>query len=255
MARPLTLTTRGAAPREAPVPDAAVQHLRERIAGMQEGVAQVPVPTPPGLADLVRLRTGASYQVDSAGLAMALLAAPSQQGAWSAVVGADDFGVEAAAELGVDLGRTVLVPDPGEHWLEATAALIDVVTMVLLRPPPSVSARTASRIGARLRKRAAVLVAWGEWPGSEASLCLEESTWLGADRGHGRLRSREALVAVRRGSAPPRRTRLWLPAGTGVPVRPVGDRSGLPGRAPAQVPTQVPGQVPGQVLGQVEALA
>jgi hypothetical protein len=126
-------------------------------------------------------------------------------------VGAGDFGVEAAAEMGVDLARTVLVPDPGELWLEVTAALVDVVTMVVLRPPVAVSERVASRIGARLRKRSAALVSWGSWPGSEATLSLRSSRWSGVDHGHGRLRSRRVVVDVRRGSAPARRTELWLP--------------------------------------------
>jgi hypothetical protein len=197
---------------------ATVQHLRDRIQGMQDGVPRVPIATHPALADLVQLRTGGSYEVDSASLAMALLAGPSRAGAWSAVVGAGDFGVEAAAEMGVDLARTVLVPEPGELWLEVTAALIDVVTMVVLRPPPAVGERVAGRIGARLRKRSAALVSWGRWPGSEVSLSLRSSTWSGVERGHGRLRSRRVVVDVRRGSAPARSAELLLPG----PVAPIG---------------------------------
>jgi hypothetical protein len=190
---------------------ATVQQLRDRIHGMQDGVPRVPIATHPALADLLQLRTGGSYEVDSASLAIALLAGPSRAGAWSAVVGAEDFGAEAAAEMGVDLARTVLVPDPGELWLEVTAALIDVVTMVVLRPPASVDARTAGRIGARLRKRSAALVSWGRWPGSEAALSVRSSTWSGADHGHGRLRSRRVVVDVRRGSSPARSAELLLP--------------------------------------------
>jgi hypothetical protein len=183
---------------------------------MQEGLPRHPVATHPALAGLVDLRTGGAYEVDSASLALALLAQPSREGSWVAVIGVRDFGVEAAAELGIDLSRTVLVPDPGDLWLEATAALVDVVTMVLLRPPADVSARTASRIAARLRKRSSVLVSWGSWPGSEARLSVETSTWSGLDRGHGRLSGRRMVVAVSRGSAPAQRVELEL-----------GDRTGL----------------------------
>ncbi|HEX2895915.1 MAG TPA: hypothetical protein VHO29_18065 [Marmoricola sp.] len=196
---------------------ATVAQLRDRIRGMQDGVARLPLATHPALAGLVQLRTGGSYQVDSASLALALLAGPSQSGAWSAVIGAGDVGVEAAAEMGVDLARTVLVPDPGELWLEVTSALVDVVTMVVLRPPAAVSARAASRVAARLRKRSAALVSWGPWPGAEATLSLQGSSWSGADHGHGRLRSRRVAIDVRRGSAPPRRAELWLP-GQGEPI-------------------------------------
>lgn len=195
-----------------------LQQLQDRIAGMQDGVPRLPVPTHPALAHLLQLRTGGAYEVDRASLGMALLAAPSAEGSWVAVIGAADFGIEAAAELGVDLTRTVLVPDPGEHWLEATAAMVDVVSIVLLRPPLGVSERTASRIAARLRKRSTTLIVWGRWPGSEARLSVQSSVWAGADQGHGRLRSRRLLVGVQRGSAPAQQVSLWFPSVDG-PVR------------------------------------
>jgi len=208
-------------------PTATVDQLRERIRGMQDGVPRVPVPTHPALADLLQLRTGGAYEVDRASLALALLSAPSAEGAWSAVVGAADFGIEAAAELGVDLTRTVLVPDPGDQWLEATAALVDVVSVVLLRLPAgvrdTVNERTASRLAARLRKRSAALIVWGSWPGAEARISVESSVWAGAEAGHGRLLSRRVVLGVQHGSAPVRRAELWFPAADG-PVRRVEPR-------------------------------
>jgi hypothetical protein len=190
---------------------------------MQDGLPRVAVPTHPALTGLLQLRTGGAYEVDRASLGMALLAAPSSEGSWTAVVGAADFGIEAAAELGVDLTRTVLVPDPGEHWVEATAALVDVVDVVLLRPPAQVrdrvTERTASRLTARLRKRSSALVVWGSWPGAEARISVESSVWVGADSGHGRLRSRKMVLGVRHGSAPVRRAELWFPSADGPVLR------------------------------------
>jgi len=208
-----------APPTTAPDPAPTLQQLRARIAGMQDGVPRLPVPTHPALAGLLQLRTGGAYEVDRASLGMALLAAPSSEGAWSAVVGAADFGIEAAAELGVDLTRTVLVPDPGEHWIEATAALVDAVSVVLLRPPAGVSERTASRRAARLRKRSAALIVWGSWPGAEARISVESSVWAGAQDGHGRLRSRKVVLGVQHGSAPVRRVELWFPSVDGPVTR------------------------------------
>lgn len=219
MAPTLTLTPSG---RSSSGQESTVRLLRDRIRGMQEGVPRIPVATHPALTGLLDLRTGGAYEVDSAGLALALLAQPSREGAWVAVVGVRDFGVEAAAELGVDLSRTILVPDPGDHWLEATAALVDVVTMVVLRPPAAVSARTAGRISARLRKRSSVLVTWGDWPGSEARLSVESSSWAGLDHGHGRLARRRMVVAVTRGSAPPQRVELELDPAVGLSRVPSG---------------------------------
>lgn len=197
---------------------ATIEQLRTRIAGMQDGVPRLPLPTHPALADLVQLRTGGAYQVDRASLGIALLAAPSAEGCWTAVVGTNDFGIEAAEELGVDLTRTILVPDPGDQWLEATAALVDVVSVVLLRPPAGVTARSAGRIAARLRKRASALVVWGEWPGAEARLTVLESTWSGAEAGHGRLQSRKVVLGVQHGSAPLRRAELWFPSAAADPL-------------------------------------
>lgn len=176
-----------------------VEQLRERVAAMQRGPARIPVPTLPALADVLPLHAGATYGVDSASLALALAAGASQAGEWVGFAGWADFGAGAAVELGVELSRTVLVPDPGEHWLEVTAALVDVLKVVVLRPPVRVDARAAGVIDARLRKRSSVLVVWGDWPRCEARVSLEQSRWTGPVAGSGQLRSRTTRLAVRRG--------------------------------------------------------
>lgn len=177
------------------------------------------IETHPALAGVVRLRAGATYAVDGLTLAMALLAGPSQAGEWGAVVGAGDFGVEAAAELGIVLDRTILVPDPAESWLEATAALVDVATLVVVRPTGRVPERVAEKLGARLRTRGAALVALCDsgvsWPRAEVRLSVAEPRWSGVGRGAGHLRSRRLEVEVRRGAAPVRRTSLWFPDAVG----------------------------------------
>ena len=152
-----------------------VEQLRERVAAMERRPAAQPVPTLPGLADLVPLHAGATYAVDSASLALALAAGASRAGEWVGFAGCADFGAEAAAELGIELSRTVLVPDPGEHWLEVTAALVDVLRVVVLRPPASVDERTAGLLDSRLRTRSSVLVVHGDWPRVEARVSVEAS--------------------------------------------------------------------------------
>ncbi len=204
----------------APILDPArpvLDQLRERVTAMEGGPARLPVPVLPALSGLVTLRTGGSYGVDSASLALALAAGASRAGEWVGFAGWPDFGAEAAAELGVDLARTVLVPDTGGHWLEVAAALVDVLRVVVLRPPARVDERSAGVLDARLRKRSSVLVVWGDWPRCEARLSLEDARWSGPDHGHGRLRARRVRVAVRRGSAPPVRAELSFP-GDAAPV-------------------------------------
>ena len=117
-----------------------VRALQARIRSMQRNrIDTRALPTHPALVDLLpggALNAGSSYSVvGSTTLALALLQGASAAGAWCAVVGMPDLGIEAAAGLGVDLERLVLVPHPGDRWLAVVPALIDVVSIVLVRPP------------------------------------------------------------------------------------------------------------------------
>jgi hypothetical protein len=147
-----------------------------------------------------------------------MMAGPSAEGAWCGVVGMPSFGAEAARGLGVDLERLVLVPDPERDWLSVVAALVDALTVVVVRPPGEVTPGEASRLSARLRTRGAMLIAVGSWPGSEARLEVQSSTWTGLGEGEGYLTARQATVAVSgRGAA--KQHHLWLPASDGT-IRP-----------------------------------
>lgn len=189
-----------------------IQDLQRRVQRMQGAAVSRSLPSLPGLAPVVALKTGAAYRVDSASLALALLAGPSQAGEWVAMVGAADLGFEAAADFGVDLSRTIVVPHPGEHWLSVTAGLVDVATVVLVKPPAAVTEHQAERLRSRLRQKDATLVCWGSWPRCEARLSVRSSAWTGLGSGHGRLAGRQVSVEVIRGSAPRRTFRLWLPS-------------------------------------------
>jgi hypothetical protein len=168
----------------------------------------------------VQLQGGRTYAADGLGLAQLLLAGPSAAGEWCAVVGETDFGVAAAAEAGVNLERTILVPHPGEAWVEATAALIDVAAVVQVRPPGRVPAALAQRLAARCRTRDAALVCLGQdWPHADARFTLTTPHWSGPGRGEGHLRARRVTLEVRQGTTPPRRTTLWFPAADGAIVR------------------------------------
>ena len=145
-------------------------------------------------------------------LLMTLLAAPSAAGSWCAVVGVPEFGVEAASHFGVDLDRLVLVPRPAEQWLAVTAAIADVMSVVVTRPPKRTTDSSVARLAARLRQRGTTLLVLGSWPQTEAMLSLSRSQWHGIGNGHGHLASREVTVTVTsRMSGRPRSTRLWLP--------------------------------------------
>lgn len=188
-----------------------VSELQQRVQRMQGSAVTRTLDSLPALGEVLRLKTGGTYAVDSPSLAMALLAGPSLAGEWSAVVGVPELGWEAAAGFGLALERTIAVPAPGEHWLSVTAGLADVVSVVLLRPTSPVSEAQAERLRSRLRQKDAALVCWGSWPRSDAVLSVTGSAWTGLGQGHGHLQGRQVEVSVRRGGAPVRRTTLWLP--------------------------------------------
>lgn len=175
----------------------------------------------PALAQDLTLRTGTACTVDSTGLALALAAGSSRAGSWLGVVAMPDVGWEAAEGLGIDLGRTVAVPEPGEHWLTVTAGLIDVVPMVVLRPPGRVSEAQAGRIAARLRQRGSVLIVDGAWPRASMSLTTVANRWYGLGWGTGHLQSRDVAVQIELGTAAMSTVSWELPAlGGGVALRP-----------------------------------
>jgi hypothetical protein len=208
------------APVGSPEPAGQIEALRARIRSMQATkLSSRLLPTHPAIADLLPgggLQQGAAYSVEhSAMLLMILLAAPSTAGAWCGVVGVPEFGVEAAQRFGVDLDRLVLVPQPGEQWLAVTAAIADIMTIVVTRPPTRASDSSVDRLAARLRQRGATLLVLGPWPQTEAMLSLSASRWHGIGEGHGHLAAREATVTVtHRLGGRPRSARLWLPDAT-----------------------------------------
>jgi len=240
-------------------PTVQVGELQARIHSMQATtLGSRVIPTHPAIASLLPgggLQEGAIYSVErSLMLIMTLLAAPSAAGSWCAVVGMPEFGIEAAEHFGIDLSRLVLVPHPGEQWLAVTAAIADVVAVVVTRPPrrvrdSRVSDSSVARLAARIRQRKTTMLVTGSWPQTEAMLSLSDSRWHGIGDGHGHLTAREITVTVTsRMAGRPRSARLWLPdadeqvrrsasapvPGTTVPGTTVHEAVRYPGERAAQ---------------------
>ncbi len=188
----------------------------------QTGVPEAGVlPVVPALRDLLPcggLVRGSVVTVPEFGLlSLALAAGASADGAWCAVAGIPEAGIVAAAGLGLDPERTLLVPELGSAWPQVVASLLDGCEVVLLRPPSRAPAQVRQRLEAALRRGRGVLLVAGDWPGAQVRLRVAAQGWTGLGDGHGRLRACCAeVIADGRGEAARARTRwLWLPAEDG----------------------------------------
>ncbi len=183
------------------------------------------LPTHPAFSPLLPgggLRPGSAYALArSASLLLALMARPSQDGAWCGVIGMPELGAEAAEKYGLDLDRLVFIPDPGPRWLAVTATISEVLPVVAVRPPVgSTAARggaETTRLAARLRDRGTVLLVQGAWHHeAEAVIDVADPRWSGLGQGHGYLAGRELTVSVSSRRSPnARRARMLLPAADG----------------------------------------
>jgi hypothetical protein len=219
----------------------AVEELRARL-GPPPGAGRELLPVAAPLDALFPgggLARGSVVAVEgSVWLALAVVArASSEAGSWCAVVGLRDLGPAAAAEIGVDLTRMVLVPSPGSHWATAVAALLDGVDVVLVKAVRDVRPAEARRLAARARERRSVLLVVGAtWPEAvDLRLRVDDTEWLGLNRGYGRIAARRCRVSARgRGSAArERRVTASLPE-LGAPPAAVARATPLPaGGAPA----------------------
>jgi hypothetical protein len=194
------------------------------------------LPVLPALRDLLprgALARGSVVAVAEFGLlCLALAAGASADGAWCGIAGVPEAGVVAAAGLGLDAERTLLVPDPGPAWPQVVASLLDGCELVLLRPPDRAPAQVRQRLEATLRRRQGVLLVTGDWPGAHVRLRVVTQGWTGLGDGHGRLRACCAeVLADGRGEAAMTRTRwLWLP----------GEDGGVAAAEPLDVPIDIP---------------
>jgi hypothetical protein len=176
----------------------------------------------PALRDLLPsggLARGSVVAVAGFGLlCLALAAGASAAGAWCAIAAVPEAGMVAAAGLGPDAGRILLVPDPGPAWPQVTASLLDGCEFVVLRPPGPAAAPVRRRLEATLRRGRGVLLVAGDWTGAQVRLQVVTREWTGLGDGHGRLRACRAEVRAdgRGAGAAPRTRWLWLPAEDGT---------------------------------------
>lgn len=177
------------------------------------------------------LRRGSTVAVHgSTALLFALLSEATSNGSWAAVVGLPGLGLVSAAEVGVEVSRLALVPNPGSDPVNVIAALLDGVDVVVVGGTQRLLDSDARRLSARARHRGSVLLPFGEWPGADVQLRCARARWQGLGEGHGHLQERTITVQAsgRGAAARPRSCRLLLPDRSGAvgTCDSAGDQSG-----------------------------
>ncbi len=105
-------------------------------------------------------------------MSLGMVAAVTAAGGHAAIVGQPDVGLLAAVEMGADLSRLAVIPDPGADPVEVAAVLMDGMDLILLGlGGRSVPATRARAVVARARQKGCtLLVTGGEWQGASARL-------------------------------------------------------------------------------------
>jgi hypothetical protein len=182
-----------------------VEHLRRKIAavsgkvgggrrGPAPSIDPMPdseslLPLPESLAELQPMPRGTVAVLSGArSLPLSMVAAVTAEGGHAAIVGQPDAGLLAAVEMGADLSRIAVIPEPGADPVEVAAVLMDGMDLVVLGlGGRSVPAGRARAVVARARQKGCtLLVTGGDWQGAstrlDARVCGYEIT--GADWGH-----------------------------------------------------------------------
>jgi hypothetical protein len=105
-------------------------------------------------------------------LVLQIVAVVTAAGGHAAIVGQPDVGLLAAVEMGADLSRLAVVPDPGTDPVEVAAVLMDGMDLVVLGlGARSIAPTRARAVTARARQKGCtLLVTGGDWPGASVRL-------------------------------------------------------------------------------------
>jgi hypothetical protein len=115
-------------------------------------------------------------------LPVSMVAAVTAAGGNAAIVGQSDIGLLAAVEMGADLSRLAVIPDPGTDPVEVAAVLMDGMDLIVLalggRSVPMTRARAV--VARAQQKGCTLLVTDGDWQGAsirlKARVCGYETT-------------------------------------------------------------------------------
>ena len=188
-----------------------LQQLRRQIAAVsgkvgasrRSATAGDGLPVPESLAGLLPagLPRGTVAVLSGArSVSVGMVAAVTAGGGHVAVVGVPDFGLLAAAEMGADLSRLAVIPNPGADPVEVAAVLMDGMDLVVLglggRSVPMTRARA---VVARARQRGCTLVVTqGDWQGASIRMDARVRGYqLTSDPGFGRIGAVQVSVRLK----------------------------------------------------------
>ncbi|MBB3039678.1 hypothetical protein [Hoyosella altamirensis] len=213
-----------------------IEQLRSRIAAVPGRVGSVVPVDSPGPGDVSEERSAEAEKLPVPGpfeavlpgrrlakgsilgitgsrfVLLGLIASVTAAGGHVAVVGMPELSLLAVAEMGGELRRIAVIPDPGPDPVEVAAVLLDGVDLVVLGMGGThVSYTRARALTARARSKKAVLVAVdGQWPQPEIVLESHVRAYRGLGRGHGRIRGLSLTMQARGRSFQPRHVAMRL---------------------------------------------
>ncbi|UFU05001.1 hypothetical protein [Ruania halotolerans] len=143
------------------------------------------------------LRRGSAVQViGGTSVLLSLAASAVAGGAWCSIVDLPDLGLAAAAELGIPLERTVVVPRTGPDAAAVLGAVVDGVDVVILGQTAALADRERRTIAARVRVREVVLLTTSPWPGADVLLEVVPRQWHGIGQGSGVIQAGELAITA-----------------------------------------------------------
>jgi hypothetical protein len=186
------------------VGSALLRELHDRVAPVTlaaEQLLAVPEPLQP-LFTQGGMPRGISVGFQGPGswsIALALAGVALGSDGWMAVVGVEELGLVAAAELGVRLDRMLLIASMGAANLApVVAALVEAMDIIVVAPRSPVGVRDARRLQARARERGTVLFhldGGAHWPEAlDLTIKADNDRWEGIGWGHGHLQLRHLDV-------------------------------------------------------------
>lgn len=106
---------------------------------------------------------------------------------WCAALGLTQVGWAAVADLGIDLGRTIVIPGD-KHLIKALDIVLESFPICILGPQVAITSGQRRTLEGKIRQRKALVLAY-KWPQAPLALQARPCSGQGMRSGAGRIRS------------------------------------------------------------------